>query len=47
MVDIQAFFDSLLANSVNRSLDAEPNVHGWVQLLRLFVKPFDIDGLDI
>ena len=44
MVDIQAFFDSLLANWVNRILDAEPNVHGWVQLPRLFLKPFDIDG---
>ena len=47
MVNIQAFFDSLLANWVNRILDAEPNVHGWVQLPRLFLKPFDIDGLDV
>ena len=44
---IQAFFDSLLANWVNRILDAERNVHGWVQLPRLFLKPFDIDGLDV
>ena len=47
MVNIQAFFDSLLANWVNRILDAEPNVHGWVQLPRLFLKPFDNDGFDI
>ena len=37
----------MLANWVNRILDAEPNVHGWVQLPRLFLKPFDIDGLDV
>ena len=28
-------------------LDPEPNVHGWVQLPKLFLKPFDIDGLDV
>ena len=47
MVSIQAFFDSLLANWVNRILDAEPNEHGWVQLPILFLKLFDIDGLDV
>ena len=44
-VNIQAFVDSLLANLVNRILVSEPN--GWVLLPRLFLKPFDIDGLDV
>ena len=47
MIDIHAFFDSFLANWENRILDAEPNVHVQVQLPRLFLKPFDIDGLDV
>ena len=37
----------MFANWVNRILDAEPNVHLWVQLPRLFLKPVDIDGLDV
>ena len=47
MADIVAFFDSMLTNWVNRILGAEPNVHGRVQLPRFFLKPFDMEGLDV
>ena len=45
MINIQAFFNSLAANWTNRILEADPNVHGWVQLSRMFLKSFDFTGL--
>ena len=46
MTDIKSF-DSLLANWLNRILQVGPNAHGWVQQPRLFLKPFDFDGLNV
>ena len=45
MINIQAFFNSLVANWTNRILEADPNVHGWVQLSRMFLKSSDFTGL--
>ena len=47
MIDTQLFFDSLIANWINRILNADPNLHGWVQLARVFLKPFDLEGLNV
>ena len=30
---------------MNRILEADPSVHGWVQLSRMFLKSFDFNGL--
>ena len=45
MINIQAFFNSLVANWTNRIIEADPNVHGWVQLSSMFLKSFDFAGL--
>ena len=47
MIDPQLFFDSLVANWINRILNADPNLQGWVQLARVFLKPFDLEGLHV
>ena len=47
MIDTQLFFDSLIANWINRILNADPNLQGWVQLARVFLKPFDLKGLNV
>ena len=47
MIDTQLFFDSLIANWINRIVTADPNLHGWVQLARVFLKPFDLEGLNV
>ena len=45
MINTQAFLNSLVANWTKRILEADPNLHGWVQLLRMFLKSFDFNGL--
>ena len=45
MINTQAFFNSLVSNWTNRILEADLNVHGWVQLSRMFLKSFDFTGL--
>ena len=45
MINSQAFFNSLVANWTNRILEADPIMHGWVQLLRMFLNSFDLAGL--
>ena len=45
MINTQAFLNSLVANWTNRILEADPNLHGWVQLSRMFLKSFDFNGL--
>ena len=43
--NMEAFFNSLAACWMNRILEADPSVHGWVQLSRMFLKSFDFNGL--
>ena len=45
MINTQAFFNSLVASWTNRILEADPSLHGWVQLSRMFLKSFDFNGL--
>ena len=47
MIDPHLFFNALKANWVNRIKEADPNADCWVQLPMLFLKQFDINGLDI
>ena len=47
MIDLRLFFNALKANWVNRIKEADPNAGCWVQLPMLFLKQFDINGLDI
>ena len=47
MINIRLVFNALKANWVNRIKEADPNADCWVQLPILFLKLFDINGLDI
>ena len=47
MINIQAFFNSLLASWIKRILRADPNKDNWVQLPIYFLKVVDIEGLNL
>ncbi len=44
MINIQVFFDSLIASWITRIFLADPHRDTWVQLARLFTKSFDINN---
>ena len=47
MINIQAFFNSLLASWIKRILRADPNKDNWVQLPIYFLNLVDIEGLNL
>ena len=47
MINIQAFFNSLLASWIKRILIADPNKDNWVQLPIYFLNVVDIEGLNL
>ena len=47
MINIQAFFNSLLASWIKRILMADPNKDNWVQLPTYFLKAIHIEGLNL
>ena len=47
MINIQAFFNSLLASCIKRILMADPNKDNWVQLPTYFLKAVHIEGLNL
>ena len=40
MIDIKSLFESFKATWVSKIMNANPEIHGWVQLSRLFLKNF-------
>ena len=46
MVDTQCLFDTFKACLVNRIMNANPDLHGWAQLSRIFLHKFNDHGLN-
>ena len=47
MIDTQCLFDSFKASWVNRIMNANPDLHGWAQLPRIFLHKFNDHGLNL
>ena len=47
MINVKAFFQSLLATWVVRILKADPKIDNWVQLPKTFLHDMDAEGLNL